>query len=849
MPYSLRSNGFVASRVSQRAWTWITLIGVLLVAFFLRFHRLDQLPPVASYDEAYNGIEAERILRADYHPLFFETNGGRMPLFIYQLAGAVAAFGANPWALRLVSVVWGLLAIPCVYQLGRELYKDEGEAARPVGILAAACVAVLLWQVQPSRVAIPSMQLLPASMAAVGFFWRAWSGRGYKFFCLSGIALGVTLYTHLAGRMVPLVLACFVAVQVLVNWRRVKFSPGAWVSDRRVIGCLLTAMLAALVFAPMIVYFLTNPGALTLRSEDIYIFGPVGQRLGPPLKVLADNVVTVLRMFVDRGDMNEWYNLPGRPALDPLMQVGFLIGLALALVRFKRSRSWLLLMWIGVMLIPTILSIEAPHFTRSAGAIVPVALLVAAGLAWGWARLSRGLHYSPANSWPILVAALTLVSGSLTYDAYFNRWAKLPILERGYREPEYAMAQRALELSRTGDVALPLEVFIRPSARFILENTFSKVAPLAEWPGGRPVAVVAPTKPADDALVVLHRTSPQSGVAYITEMLDETARQQFQQMADSGPVIDQIGQVVGRVIPDAGNSVATLLRPRQTLEANIDNLVQLTGYSLWPASTKPGDTVHLTLYWNCLRSISRNYFVFVHLVDASGNVVAQLDNPPLRGTYPTSLWSPGEVVPDGYDLHLPKNLPTGKYRFEVGWYSQVIKMNDRLPVLSVQGQTVNDNRVLLGVVTIPETLSDPQNRLEVTAGQPPLISLAGYDLDTLVVKAGGSLNLTLYWEALRSMDLDYTVFIHLRDKDGQIVAQEDVQPQNGRAPTSLWAIGETVIDRHQIGLGADAPPGPYRLYVGVYYWGTGERLPLEERPSGRLPDDTLVLPVSISVER
>jgi len=59
------------------------------------------------------------------------------------------------------------------------------------------------------------------------------------------------------------------------------------------------------------------------------------------------------------------------------------------------------------------------------------------------------------------------------------------------------------------------------------------------------------------------------------------------------------------------------------------------------------------LYWQCAALSDADYTVFVHLLDASGNIVAQLDAPPRNGKYPTSIWDVGEIVKDEYDLPIP----------------------------------------------------------------------------------------------------------------------------------------------------------------------------------------------------
>jgi len=105
------------------------------------------------------------------------------------------------------------------------------------------------------------------------------------------------------------------------------------------------------------------------------------------------------------------------------------------------------------------------------------------------------------------------------------------------------------------------------------------------------------------------------------------------------------------------------------------------------------------------------------------------------------------------------------------------------------------------------------------------MELRGYAAE----RTGDTLNVTLFWRASAAMGYDYTVFVHLLDANGNVVAQHDGQPTwQLPIPTSTWQPGETLRDRHPILLPADLPPGEYRLRVGVYFWQTLERLPVME---------------------
>jgi mannosyltransferase len=94
---------------------------------------------------------------------------------------------------------------------------------------------------------------------------------------------------------------------------------------------------------------------------------------------------------------------------------------------------------------------------------------------------------------------------------------------------------------------------------------------------------------------------------------------------------------------------------------------------------------------------------------------------------------------------------------------------------------------------------------------------------------GGVVGVKLTWRAEREIPRNYKVFVHLYDNQGQLVAQHDAQPAHEVRPTSTWAVGERIEDRHGLALPATSGT-PLRLIVGLYDPATGQRLLL---PDGR----------------
>jgi hypothetical protein len=112
--------------------------------------------------------------------------------------------------------------------------------------------------------------------------------------------------------------------------------------------------------------------------------------------------------------------------------------------------------------------------------------------------------------------------------------------------------------------------------------------------------------------------------------------------------------------------------------------------------------------------------------------------------------------------------------------------------------------------------------------------------------APATLETEVFWQAERAPARDYTVFVHLYDATGRLVASHDGQPVYGFLPTSQWPVGRIIVDRHDIALPADLAAGDYQLAAGLYDATTGERLsPVQTAggPHGDRADlSTLTLP-------
>src|SRR3989344_4727435 len=176
------------------------LIPILLLAAFLRFYKLGQVPSGFVNDEAAFGYNAYSILKTgrdefgQFLPVIFHSFGeGKLPGYIYLTIPSVLIFCLNEFAVRLPSALFGTLTVWLIYELVKKTGKDITWA-----LLAALVLATLPWHIHFSRAAFEAnVALFFVTLGTWLWFKKRRS--------LSLASFIVSLFTYNAARLfVPL---------------------------------------------------------------------------------------------------------------------------------------------------------------------------------------------------------------------------------------------------------------------------------------------------------------------------------------------------------------------------------------------------------------------------------------------------------------------------------------------------------------------------------------------------------------------------------------------------------------------------------------------------------------------
>ncbi len=261
--------------------------------------------------------------------------------------------------------------------------------------------------------------------------------------------------------------------------------------------------------------------------------------------------------------------------------------------------------------------------------------------------------------------------------------------------------------------------------------------------------------------------------------------------------------------------------------------VDFLGFDRGDGPWLTGDDIAVTLYWHPRGPLSVAENVFVQLLDDQGRMVAGMEGPPLAWL-PTTQWTDVPLRTQ-HKLRVPATLPPGQYRMIAGMFD---------PESGARLVWDGEDALSLGEVAIQARAHDfqppnPQHPLNLTlqGGH----KLVGYDLIART-EPGAPVNLILYWQPAGATDIHYSVFVHLIDQEGAILAQDDREPADGEHPTTSWVAGETVADLHAFPFPNTQNPGPFGLSVGLYDPITGRRVPFVDG-SGNIIADHIVLPL------
>ena len=637
-------------RITTRRLALMLMAAIVLLAFGLRAYRLNYQE--LRGDEAATWVYSIRSFAEMLQ--FYKETDAHPPLYYPLMHLWFPLAGTSEYALRFLPLVNGTILVAILMALG--VHWFGWRAAAVVGFLAAIS-PYQIYFAQDARSYTLATWLGIASTLAL---WQALKRKRWRDWALYGVLILVLAYTHYYFFLVVVFQAMFVL------WT-------AWQQRRMPWHYLAVGAATGFAYLPWLIYawgFLVgyrgnidSPDFASAMIRPLLAFGG-GQFLIPPLTWVNAGVTALLLAW---GGIAAWH--VNRRALYLTLLYLFIPILTVFLVsRFKEifSERYLVLASPGFLLLLAV-GVERALRPRHFHLGVPVALLVLAFLACT-AYAAHNYYHNPAFAksppWRDVMNYIRRKSqpgDALIYTAalpeiiYYN--------ERAARLPAYL---------------IPYDV-----------NTTEQGAWNAVWTtfAHHQRAWLIPI-PALDAPVSrliepwLERYSPRLDAVFFRAVhigLYESPERFLKTM------VSQVADFAEAAAPN-------------------NRIIRLEGFRFGkgdkvPPTTAPGKKLVLTLVWKAHTPLVTDYTVFTHLIGPDGQMWGQWDNPPVRGTYPTSQWSAGERVFDQYAIPVDAQAPRGDYHVLIGLYEP--SSGKRLVVLDESGQVMGDGVRLNQPVTIP----------------------------------------------------------------------------------------------------------------------------------------------------
>lgn len=811
------------------AWSrkdWLLLLVLTLLAAGLRFYQLGVIPPGFQFDEAFNAIDAELVLQGE-RPLFLPANAGREVLYTYFQAALVAILGLNVTTLRLASAILGTLAIPVAYLLYRRILHHH---SRTIAASTTLVLAISLWHIHFSHYGIRVISMPALFSAAFGLAWLGVHGRTPRRRLLAylgaGLLTGLSVWTHPTGRLAPFVLIGFT---LWLLWRYPQHRRWQW--DSPLGGLLIMGIAAFTVFLPLGLEFYRHPEFFFGHASEVSVFA---ERVSgdSPWQTLGENVLHILGMFSVAGDREWTHNLAGRPVFDLAMSIPFYIGLFLWGRKLLRrvpdpdqDALALLACWALVMLFPSILSEAAPNYSRMLPALPAIFTAAGLGLDWLW-HLHRPVRWLG----PTLASLIVVYSAGQSVWDYFVRFAAQPDIYYMYDADKLDALDYLHQFTGDNQVYLSQLWGDRHATVYFLR-----------WELG--------IKSVDtgDTIVL---PPPGQGAVYAFPAEQQVRARQLADLwgVTAEPVLDPYGDVLLYVVhidADAAAQWPPAYQPSITRTAQFVDAPSLLGMQ----ADNPDKQV--SLFWRGESPMARSLTTFIHLIDRDGRRVGQIDKLPGNGSYPTTVWTPGERVIDrSYPTILDVCAGGETVRVQVGWYDLADPATPH-PRADAAGHTALAGDLTLARYGYPLSYFAPE--VQTDSAISPTLTLLGYTLHDDDLQPGSPMTIDLMWHSRHPEDtpspaaLEVALWIGENDSahrlwSGPLAPGAQWRPDQGYCARLRATLPPDIAaGEYPLWLRADLPEGEQRASLGTLRIGPSTRRfalpPLERTVTARLADD------------
>lgn len=373
--------------------TKVILILIIIIAAFLRFYHLNELPlygdELTMVYDSYSILKTGHDQTGAFLPLTFSMGAGRPAGYVYSSIPFVALFGPSALGVRMLSVLSGLGLILIIFYLGKQLFNER------VGLISAGLLAISPWDINLSRGGFEAHFAL--FLALIGIFAFLKSKQKPWWLIITALTFALTIHTYPTYKLtLPLLL-------VLLIWftkNSIKF----W--QKKFMAPTIIAVLILILASSVAFYQTLNAGSES-RFFTINAFSKDQLKQDLLQKINSERHASTLPIFMQKffynrpleytffigesyiknfsldflflhGDRNPRHNMSTMGGFYLIEFVLILLGL-IYLSRNYQKELIFLIIWLLIAPLPASLLIEQ-HGLRTSFMLIPLILLSAGGL-------------------------------------------------------------------------------------------------------------------------------------------------------------------------------------------------------------------------------------------------------------------------------------------------------------------------------------------------------------------------------------------------------------------------------------------------------------------------------------
>ena len=414
----------------------IFFVLITLVAFFLRFWKLGEVPNGLYQDETAIGYNAYSIIqtgRDEYGknlPLYFKSFGDyKLPIYIYATVPSVIMFGLTEFAVRAPSALFGALSVPLLGLLIYALTADKR-----LSIFGMLLLAVNPWHLHYSRATFEVSISLFLFMLGALLLHKSFYSKTRGLFLAGTVSFILALYTYNLTRLLSpllflvllfferdkiksvsrteLIISAIASCVLLIPFLASLFNAGGASSAS---GTLILS--SAAVQAPLLEfrsYFIYAPTFVTTLFMNKFILS---------LWQYINNIFSYFSVdfFFIRGSLHGNHGI-GNVGLFYLFELPLIILGISKVIRKKMRWGIFIAAWGVIVIAVAALTRDVPHATRSFFLLVPLIVFSALGLKEIADQIHKiRKHFLKVS---IITACALFVSYNLFYyfSSYYGRF-------------------------------------------------------------------------------------------------------------------------------------------------------------------------------------------------------------------------------------------------------------------------------------------------------------------------------------------------------------------------------------------------------------------------------------------